>query len=126
MPRIQVRIYRTKDGKVPLLTWLDQLPPVVHQKCHVRISRLAELGYELIQNRKEAAYLRNKIFELRVRRGHVNYRILYFFHGNEAAVLSHGLTKEDEVSSKDIDFAIRSKNNFARDPDGHSAALGEE
>ena len=120
MPKTQVRIYRTRDGKVPLLTWLDQLPPVVRQKCHARISRLAELGYELIQNREEAAYLRNKIFELRVRRGHVNYRILYFFHGNEAAVLSHGLTKEGAILDRDIELALAYRKKYEAYPKLHT------
>lgn len=60
-------------------------------KCIVRIQRLAQLGHEL--RRPEADLLRDEIYELRAKHGHVQYRILYFFHGRETAVLAHALTK---------------------------------
>jgi ribosome-binding protein aMBF1 (putative translation factor) len=60
-----------------------------------RIRRLAEAGREL--RRPEADYLRGGIYELRARRGHVNYRILYFFHGQNVAILAHALTKEGAI-----------------------------
>jgi hypothetical protein len=31
---------------------------------------------------------------VRAKHGGVNYRMLYFFHGRTAAVLSHGITKQ--------------------------------
>ena len=46
--------------------------------------------------------LREDIYELRVRKGRLNYRILYFFHGRNVAILGHGLTKEDKVPKADI------------------------
>ena len=88
--------------------------------------RLKELGHELVKNRNEAAHLRDGIYELRVKRQNVNYRMLYFFNGKGVAVLSHGLTKEREVPIRDIELAIKRKNSFASNPDGYSAALGEE
>jgi Phage derived protein Gp49-like (DUF891) len=39
----------------------------------------------------------------------VNYRILYFFSGKAAVVLSHGITKEREVPTREIDRAIQRK-----------------
>jgi putative component of toxin-antitoxin plasmid stabilization module len=76
------------------------------------------LGHEL--RRPEADYLRDGIYELRIKRGHVNYRILYFFHGNVAAVLSHGLVKERTVPSKEINKAIQRKQKFEQNPERHS------
>lgn len=61
----------------------------------VRLERLREPGHDL--RRPEADTLRNGIHELRVRLGHVNYRILYSMHGRLVAVLLHALTKEDVV-----------------------------
>lgn len=52
--------------------------------------------------------------------GGVNYRILYFFHGKEAVVLAHGLTKERVVPPREIDEAIRRKRKFEQDPDKHT------
>jgi phage-related protein len=76
---------------------------------------LAELGSEL--RRPEADILRDGIRELRIKHGHVNYRILYFFYGKNVVCLSHGLTKEDVVPDADIETAIRHKNLVMRDPE---------
>ena len=56
MPRTRVVLYREADGTIPLLDWLDSLPPKVREKCLFRIQRLAELGHEL--RRPEADLLR--------------------------------------------------------------------
>jgi len=47
-----------------------------------------------------------------------SYRLLYFFAGKGAAVLSRGTTKEREVPNREIERAIERKNkveaNFER------------
>jgi phage-related protein len=84
----------------------------------VRIERLKEVGHEL--RRPESDFLRDGIYELRVGLQHVNYRMLYFFHGRTAAVVSHGLVKEAEVPPKEIDRAIARKQKFEKNPKAHS------
>ena len=81
-------------------------------------SNLLPVRHEL--RRPEADFLRDGIYELRTRRGRVQYRILYFFHGQNVAILSHGLTKESQVPPADIEQAIRRKEAFERDPIAHS------
>lgn len=111
--RAEVYFYRNDDGTLPLLQWLDTLPEKVQLKCTARISRLAELGNEL--RRPEADFLRDGIYELRARFRGVHYRILYFFMGRSIVVLSHGITKEREVPKKEIDVAIKRKEQVAGD-----------
>ena len=53
--------------------------------------------------------MRDGIYELRARSGNINYRLLYFFHGQNVAVLAHGLTKEAEVPTADIERALERK-----------------
>jgi phage-related protein len=120
MPRTTVVFYRDDDGRVPLLEWLDELPRKAQDKCRVKIERLRELGHEL--RRPEADFLRDGIYELRIRLKRVNYRMLYFFHRDTAAVLSHGLVKEKQVPAKEIDQAIEHKGNFEKDPQRHTHA----
>ncbi len=67
-----------------------------------------------------ADMLRDGIYELRIRKGRVNFRILYFFHGRNVAVLGHALTKEAEVPEADIERAIRRKKLFVASPEQHS------
>lgn len=100
-----------------MLVWLDGLVAKAQDKCRVRIERLKELGHEL--RRPEADCLRDGIYELRTKHGGVNYRMLYFFHRNLAAVLSHGLAKEQAVPAVEIERAIRRRRDFERNPDPH-------
>ena len=118
MPKIKVVFYKEDDGTVPILEWLDSLQERALDKCTVRIERLGEMGHEL--RRPEADLLRDGIYELRIGLQHVNYRILYFFHGKVAAVISHGITKEDKIPSKEIDRAIQRKRKFEADPQAHT------
>ncbi|MCX5727397.1 MAG: type II toxin-antitoxin system RelE/ParE family toxin [Nitrospirae bacterium] len=122
MPRTLVVFYKDREGNVPVLEWLDGLPVKIQDKCVVKIERLRELGHEL--RRPEADLLRNGVYELRVGREGMNYRILYFFHGRVAAVLAHGLTKEQEVPVKDIERVLERKRLFEQDPDGHTYREG--
>jgi len=118
MPRTAVVIFQDEDGSVPFLEWFDQLPDKARAKCLLRIERLKELGHEL--RRPEADYLRDDIYELRIRHQSVNHRILYFFHGKIAAVLSHGLEKEKAVPPREIDLAVRRKKLFTANPQKHT------
>ena len=118
MPETTVVLYAEDDGSAPLLTWLDRQPSKVQDKCLVKIERLAELGHEL--RRPDAAFLRDGIHELRVRHGRVHYRMLYFFHGRTAAVVSHGIAKEKKVPAKEIELAVKRRRLFEADPKAHS------
>jgi phage-related protein len=97
---------------------LDSPPPKALDKCRVRIERLRDLGHEL--RRPESDFLRDGIYELRIKLGTGNYRILYFFHGRVAAVLTHGLVKENEVPKRNIELAIQRKGKFELDPERHT------
>jgi phage-related protein len=118
LPTTRVVLYKDTDGTVPVLDWLDTLPEKAQDKCRIRLERLADLGHEL--RRPEADYLRDGVYELRASLRSVHYRILYFFHGNVAAVVSHGVVKERAVPSREIDLAARRKEAFGRDPSGHT------
>ena len=121
MPRTSVIFYRETANDVPVLDWLKKLRRSdvrAYETCVAAIERLAAFGHEL--RRPLADILRDGIYELRIRRGHVNYRILYFFHGRNLAILGHALTKEDEVPRAEIERAVRRKKAFEADPVTHS------
>jgi hypothetical protein len=114
----RVVLYQEESGTVPLLEWFDEMPKKVIVKCRLKIARLRELGHEL--RRPEADYLRDEIYELRVSLQGIQYRMLYFFHGNVAAVVSHGIVKERVVQPKEIDLAVKRKRLFERAPKRHT------
>ena len=118
MPETRVIFYQDESGTAPLLEWLDDLPSKVQLKCVARIERLKQEGHAL--RRPEADFLRDKIYELRVGFNGINYRMLYFFHGNIAAIVSHGIIKEDKVPSKEIEKAIERMKKFVLNPETHT------
>ena len=118
MPQTKIIFYKEDDGSVPVLEWLRRLQPKARDKCVIKIERLAALGHEL--RRPEADYLRDKIYELRIGLQGINYRILYFFYGNSAAILSHGIVKEKIVPPAEIDKAVSRKEEFEQNPKAHT------
>lgn len=119
MAKTKVVFYKEKDEKTAsVLEWLETIPLKARLKCLTRIERLRDEGHNL--RRPEADFLRDKIYELRVSLQGIHYRILYFFHGNIAAVLSHGIVKEDCVPSIEIDRAIHRRKNFEMNPKLHT------
>ena len=118
MPQTRLVYYREENGTVPIVEWLARLPRKANTKCHVYLTRLESEGHEL--RRPNGDYLRDGIYELRPSFDGVHYRILYFFQGNEAVVVSHGLTKERSVPSVEIERAIRRMKRFQSNPPKHT------
>ena len=121
MPQTEVYFYCEAEGSAPVLEWLLEIGKRDQRavdKCQAAIERLAEMDHEL--RRPEADILRDGIYELRIRVGRVNYRILYFYHGRGVALLAHGLTKERDVPNADIDRAMARRDRFMTDPKKHT------
>jgi len=113
MPQTPVVFFKDDGGSVPLIDWLHEIPRKAAAKCIVAIERLHQLGHEL--RRPEADLLRDGIHELRIGLQGVHYRMLYFFDGKTAVVLSHGLTKERVVPPREIDLAVRRRAGYLTD-----------
>jgi phage-related protein len=121
MPRTHVAFYQEADGEAPVVDWLRELLRTnarAWSNCRARLELLAQFGHEL--RRPAADYLRDGIYELRAKQGHVHYRLLYFFHGRQVAILAHSLTKEDKVPNADIERAIKRKQLFESNPEAHT------
>ena len=118
MPPTRICFYRDDDGNVPALAWIRGLALPARRKCVARVRRLAAFGYEL--RRPVAAHLGRELYELRARSGRVNLRILYFFRSRNEAVLVHALTKEDRIPDSDLERALRRRDTFLGDPEGHT------
>lgn len=104
------------------MDWLIELRnknPKGFANCVGRIRRLGSMGYEL--RRPSADYLQDGIYELRAKHRNVQYRILYFFIGQNIAVLGHSIIKKTSaVPQKDIELAIKRKKKFAQNPEQHT------
>ncbi|MEM9927921.1 MAG: type II toxin-antitoxin system RelE/ParE family toxin [Rivularia sp. (in: cyanobacteria)] len=122
MPETRIVFYKEEDGEVPVLEWLKQLSKEnkkAYANCVGKINLLESFGYEL--RRPAVDYLRDNIYELRAKHIHVQYRILYFFHGQNVTILAHAITKEQAVVPDiDIERAIKRKSLFEENPDTHT------
>jgi phage-related protein len=121
MPATDIAFY-AEDDTVPVLDWLEdlyRLDKKAAAECIARVRLLAQFGHEL--RRPHADILRDGIYELRAKRGRVQYRILYFFHGRNVALLAHALTKEDKVPAIDIHRAMERKRKYEQNPKQHTA-----
>jgi ribosome-binding protein aMBF1 (putative translation factor) len=81
MPETQVFFFEYENGEISVHAWLLELAEKDAKAvaaCIAKIRLLAACGHEL--RRPHADYLRDGIYELRAKRGRVNYRVLYFFH----------------------------------------------
>jgi len=124
MPRCEVIFYRETDGSTPVLDWLagvGRRNRAALSKGHARIALLGEMGHELRRPASDA--VREGLFEPRWRVGKVNYRVLYFFHGRQVAVVAHGLTKQAALPEEDIGRALVRKRRFEADPQAHSHVM---
>jgi phage-related protein len=117
--RVELLFFKDIDGSVPLIEWLDSVQQKVREKCYVRLERLEAMGHEL--RRPEADYIGDGIYELRAKHLGVNYRMLYFFNGRSAVVVTHGFAKQQSaVPISELRLALRRKRTFDGDPEGHS------
>ena len=118
MPKTAVYIYQTTNGRAPLINWLKGQNQRVQDKATELVTLLEGRGHKL--SMPHAKVLRSGIWELRVIVQRVQHRILYAFVGKNIVLLTHGLTKTDKVPAKEIDKAIRYKNEYKQNPKQHT------
>ena len=121
---ITVVSFREVDGRTPFRDWFHDLPLEAKIQCRARLQLLSDQGHLL--RRPAADYLRDGVYELRAKARRLQYRMLYFFHGREAVVISHGIVKQEAVMPPiEIEHAIRRKAAYARNPVRHTDVMKE-
>lgn len=121
MPRTELIFYKEKDSSVPLLKWMSSLSRKVQNKWTARFELLGQFGFDL--RRPHCDILRDGIYELRLKMGTINYRVLYAFVGRNVVLLSHGFSKEREVPEAEINRAIINRNNYLAKPPIHTLRM---
>jgi len=118
----RVVFFQEENGHSPIVEWLKKLKTKDRRgwaRCFARIEQLRDYGHEL--RRPASDYLDDGIRELRVKHGRIQYRILYFFHRREIAVLSHGFVKKSKsVPVIELERAVKRKQMFEQNPDTHT------
>jgi len=117
VPATEIVFYR-EEGKVFFIEWLKAQPVAAQRKCLSYLRLLEAEGHAL--RRPVADFLHDGIYELRPTIQGVHYRILYFFHGKNFVVVSHGITKEAEIPAIEIARALARKSRYEASPEAHT------
>lgn len=107
----KVLFYKTARGKEPAFDFLRKLDQKTRAKFYKLLILLEGFGPQL--KRPYADILRDKIYELRLRHGSTQHRVLYFFFEKEHIVLTHGFTKKTtRVPETEIERAKAFREDF--------------
>jgi len=106
----KVKFYRKSNDRCPVVDFFDGLSNEEMARMRRQVGRLKRWGPSL--GRPDAAFLRDKIHELRARWGKVRLRVLYFRDG-ESFILTNGFKKKSSaVPDAEIERAIRYRADY--------------
>lgn len=108
-------------NEVPALDYLESLSRRAQTRTLLLLELLQREGYRL--RRPQADFLEDGIYELRVDEGNIHHRFLYFFHGQNVVILTHGLRKERQVPPREIERAKSLRTVYLSDPASHSLEI---
>lgn len=108
-----VELYTKENGKSPIKEFLDELENPMKAKAFREISLLQEHGHDLRE--PHVKYMKDGIFELRVKTGSNISRIFYFFFTKSDIILTNGFIKKTQKTpAKFIEKALEYKRNHIR------------
>ena len=107
----QAVFYWDERARVPVRDLIESLPEKIRQKIAAWIELLEQEGPSL--KRPYADKVQDKLYELRIRLGSDNIRILYFFFVKDKIILLHGFRKKEwEIKRSDLELAERRMHDF--------------
>lgn len=107
-----LRFFRQDRGEEPVRTFLRELPKAARIEAGAALTDLEEPGPRLM--RPGADYLRDGIYELRLRSERVEYRILYFFDRSEIVLTNAFVKKTRKVPASEIERAIKRRAHWQK------------
>lgn len=107
----EIEFYEKVNGRCPVKEFIDKLSPRADQPyIALAFDRLAQYGNKL--DRPHVAYLRDDIYELRVKTRNGQFRFFYFYFNGQKIVITHGYQKK---TSKIADPEIDKASDYRRD-----------
>jgi len=92
MMSYELIFHETRSGRVPALEFLCSQPKPVRAEAGWLLEQLQKHGDVL--GRPIVGYLEDGIYELRWQVERNEYRLLFFFHGRQIIVVTHGFSKK--------------------------------
>lgn len=120
----QAIFYWNERNETPVRDVIESLSEKVQQKIAAWVELLEKEGPFL--KRPYADKVQDKLYELRVRLGSDNIRILYFFFLKDKIVLLHVFRKKDwKISKGDLELASRRMRDFLSRWENGAIKLGD-
>ena len=108
-----VDFYTRENGKCPVKDFLDSLEKKMLAKALRELKLLQDNGRDLKE--PHVKYMKNGLYELRVKAGSDISRIFYFFFSNEDIILTNGFIKKTQKTpKKELDKALEYKDDHLR------------
>ncbi len=106
-----VEFYKSKDGKEPVVIFLDSLDNKMKAKLIGLLELLEEKGTAL--RLPYSSYLEDGIFELRCIQGNNITRVLYFFYIEKQIIVTNGFIKKTQKTPrKEIELAKKRRDDW--------------
>lgn len=107
----EIEFYSRKDGREPVVDFLDSLDTKMSAKLIGLMEILEEKGTELRMPYSE--YLEDGIFELRCKQGNNIVRVMYFFYVGKIIVVTNGFIKKTQkIPAKEVKLAKRRREDW--------------
>ena len=105
----EVEFFEKDNGRCPAKEFLAELSPKKDLPyIYNSIKQLEEHGYHL--KRPHVDFLKDDIWELRIKTINGNFRFFYFFFDKGKIIITHGIKKKSGVvNPKEIEFAKECK-----------------
>lgn len=110
---MEIIFYEKENGEIPVKDFLNSLDIKMRKKAIGQISILNEYGRTLRE--PYSKYIKDGIFELRIKFASDISRIFYFFYIGDKAVLTNGFIKKTQKTpEKEIEKALEYKSDYER------------
>lgn len=107
----EIQYYEKPNNRCPVIDFFDSRTKTEMVYIDNAVDRLEEYGDKL--DRPYIGYLRDKIWELRIKIRNKQYRILFFFFEGNKIIFTHGFPKKTrKVPDSEIDKAIEYREDF--------------
>ena len=109
--KYQVVYYKTRNSRCPTADFVEGLEASHQVYIMNGLERLAQHGLRI--GRPHVAFLRDDIYELRVRARRNAYRFFFFFFDGRKFVITHGYLKRSrKVPDSEIDKAVEYRQDY--------------
>jgi phage-related protein len=109
-----VEFVETKSNRIPFKDFIDELSLTEQADVFASINKLCEFkNKNLIVPSNITKYLRDGIFELRVKHKNRITRTFYFYYIDRKIIITHGFIKKTEKVPKiEIEKALKFRSEF--------------